>query len=155
MNKSNLYKEGINKNNYSQINYNNKVKDNETEVKNSNIENGAGEAQKNANHEKINNWFKSLVFQNNNKENIQDKKKISLINNKNYRNYLIQLIFQYNLTSDEFLKYLKEESMEKLAKITNQILSKISKTEFLMGKLITCCSISYYTIDNNKKKDTF
>ena len=156
LNTNNLYKENINKNNNYQNNYdNNKVKDNGIKVLNNNFENGKEETQKNINYEKINNWFKYLCFPNNNKENIQDKEIISLINNKNYRSYLIQLIFQYNLNSDEFLKYIKEEFMEKLAKITNQILSKISRDEFLMGKLITCCCFSYYTIDINTKKRYF
>ena len=156
LNTNNLYKENINKYNNYQNNYdNNKVKDNGIKVLNNNFENGKEETQKNINYEKINNWFKYLCFPNNNKENIQDKEIISLINNKNYRSYLIQLIFQYNLNSDEFLKYIKEEFMEKLAKITNQILSKISRDEFLMGKLITCCCFSYYTIDINTKKRYF
>ena len=42
--------------------------------------------------------------------------------------------------------------MEKLANIVNNILAKINRDEFIMGKLITCSCFSYYTIDKNTKK---
>ena len=48
------------------------------------------------------------------------------------------MIFQYNIPSDEFLKYLEEDEMEKLAVITNQILSKMIRDEFMLAKLLTC-----------------
>ena len=62
------------------------------------------------------------------------------------------MIFQYHLTSDEFLKYIKEESMEKLANVTKEILSKVNRDEFIIGKLITCSCFNYYSIDKNTKK---
>jgi hypothetical protein len=97
-------------------------------------------------------WFKYLCFPNNKIEKIKDNEIISLIDNKKCRCYLINMIFQNNLTSDDFTKYIKEESMVKLANITDHILSKINRDEFIMGKLITCSCFNYYTIDKNTKK---
>ena len=62
------------------------------------------------------------------------------------------MIFQYNLSSEDFLKYIKEESMQKLANVTFNILSKINRDEFIIAKLITCACFDYYTIDKNTKK---
>lgn len=61
------------------------------------------------------------------------------------------MIFQYNIPSDEFLKYLEEDAMEKLAIVTNQILSKMNRDDFMLAKLITCSCFNYYTIDKNTK----
>ena len=119
------------------------------------IQNENGTKQKKVNYMKIDDWFKYISFPNNKILNIRDNEIIPLLDNKNYRSYLIILIFQYHLSSDEFLKYIKEEAMEKLANVTNHILSKINRDEFIMGKLITCACFSYYTIDKNTKKIYF
>ena len=119
------------------------------------IENEDGIRQKKVNYQKIDNWFKYVSFPNNKVVNVKDNEIIELLDNKNYRCYLINMIYQYNLSSDEFLKYIKEESMIKLANITTNILTKISRDEFIMGKLITCACFNYYTIDKNTKKIYF
>ena len=119
------------------------------------IQNENGTKQKKVNYMKIDDWFKYISFPNNKIINIRDNEIIPLLDNKNYRSYLIILIFQYHLSSDEFLKYVKEEAMEKLANVTNHILSKINRDEFIMGKLITCACFNYYTIDKNTKKIYF
>ena len=116
------------------------------------IENEDGIKQKKVNYQKIDNWFKYVSFPNNKVVNINDNEIIELLDNKNYRCYLINMIYQYNLSSDEFLKYIKEESMLKLANIASNILTKIGRDEFIMGKLITCACFNYYTIDKNTKK---
>ncbi len=116
------------------------------------IENEDGIKQKKENYPKIDNWFKYVSFPNNKVPNIDDNEIIELLDNKNYRCYLINMIHQYNLSSDEFLKYIKEESMIKLANITSHILIKIGRDEFIMGKLITCACFNYYSIDKNTKK---
>ena len=116
------------------------------------IENEDGIKQKEINYQKIDNWFKYVSFPNNKMVNINDNEIIELLDNKNYRCYLINMIYQYNLSSNEFLKYVKEESMIKLANITSNILTKIGRDEFIMGKLITCACFNYYTIDKNTKK---
>ena len=77
----------------------------------------------------------------------------NLINDKNIRCYLIKLLFQYYLSSDDFLKYIKEQSMERLALIISEILVKINRDEFNIGKLLTCVCFNYYTIDKNTKKN--
>ena len=119
------------------------------------IINEDGVKQKSINYKKIDNWFKCICFPNNKVEIINDDDIISLLEDINYRNYLINIIFQYHLSSDEFLKYIKEKSMEKLANVTNNILLKINRDEFIMGKLITCACFSYYSIDKNTKKIYF
>ena len=119
------------------------------------IINEDGIKQKEMNYKKIDNWFKYISFPSNKVENINDNEIISLIEDIKYRNYLINIIFQYHLNSDEFLKYIKENSMEKLANVTNNILLKINRDEFIFGKLITCACFSYYSIDKNTKKMYF
>ena len=116
------------------------------------IQNENGIKQKKINYIKIDDWFKYICYPNNKSVKINDNEIIFLLNNNNYRNYLINLIFQLHLSSDEFLKYIKEESMEKLANVVNNILAKVNRDEFIMGKLITCACFSYYTIDKNTKK---
>ena len=148
------YKDNIKKDtNYEDLycDYNDDEDENEEKIQ---IKNEDGSIQKNINYIKMDNWFKYICFPNK-KEIIKDNEMISLLENKNYRCYLINLIFQYNLTSDDFLKYIKEESMEKLAIIINQILSKINRDEFIMGKLVSCICFNYYTIDKNTKKIYF
>ena len=116
------------------------------------IEKADGIKQKKVNCQKIDNWFKYVCFPNNKIPKINDNEIIPLLGNKNYRCYLINMIYQYNLSSDDFLKYIKEESMIKLANITSHILAKISRDEFIMGKLITCACFNYYTMDKKSKK---
>ena len=114
--------------------------------------NEEGGIQKKKSYVKMDDWFKCVCFPNNKNAKITDNEIITLLDDKKYRCYLINMIFQYNLTSDEFIKYIKEESMEKLANVTNQILSKINRDEFIMGKLITCSCFNYYTVDKHTKK---
>ena len=116
------------------------------------IINQDGTKQKNGNYIIMDNWFKFLCNPYKKKEKIKGSDIVKLLDNKNYRTYLIQMIFQYNIPSDEFLKYLEEDAMEKLAIITNQILSKMNRDEFMLAKLITCSCFNYYTIDKNTKK---
>ena len=116
------------------------------------IINQDGTKQKNGNYILMDNWFKFLCNPYKKKEKIKGSDIVKLLDNKNYRTYLIQMIFQYNIPSDEFLKYLEEDAMEKLAIITNQILSKMNRDEFMLAKLITCSCFNYYTIDKNTKK---
>ena len=116
------------------------------------IANEEGILQKKLSYSKIDDWFKYICFPNNKFKIIPDNEIISLLENKNCRIYLINMIFQYHLTSDEFLKYIKEESMEKLANVTKEILSKVNRDEFIIGKLITCSCFNYYSIDKNTKK---
>ena len=116
------------------------------------IKNEDGIKKKDKNYEKMDNWFKYVCFPNNKSVNIDDNEIINLLENRKYRSYLINVIFQYNLSSDEFLKYIKEESMQKLTNVTNNILSNINRDEFIAGKLITCSCFNYYTIDKNSKK---
>ena len=100
----------------------------------------------------MDNWFKYICFPNNKSININDDEIIILLENGKYRSYLINLIFQNNLSSDEFSKYIKEESMQKLANVVNNILLYINRDEFIMGKLITSSCFNYYTIDKIQKK---
>jgi len=116
------------------------------------IENEEGTAQKKTDYIKMDDWFKDVCSPNNKVSKIKDNEIIDLLDEKSYRSYLINMLFQYYLTCDEFTKYIKEESMEKLAIVTNHILSKINRDEFIMGKLITCSCFNYYTIDKNTKK---
>ena len=148
---NNKYKKSLSKDNSDETNeeYNN------NSYEDIYIINEDGTKQKEMNYKKIDNWFKYISFPNNKVENINDNEIISLIEDIKYRNYLINVIFQYNLNSDEFLKYIKENSMEKLANVTNNILLKINRDEFIIGKLITCACFSYYSIDKNTKKMYF
>ena len=116
------------------------------------IENEEGTTQKKTDYIKMDDWFKYICFPNNKVAKIKDNEIIDLLDEKSYRCYLINMLFQYNLTCDEFTKYIKEESMEKLAIVTSHILSKINRDEFIMGKLITCSCFNYYTVDKNTKK---
>ena len=116
------------------------------------IENEDGIKQKKLDYSKIDDWFKYICFPNPKLVNIQDNEIISLLDNRNFQIYLIIMIFQYHLSTEEFLKYIKEEAMDKLANITNQILMRINRDEFILGKLITCSCFNYYSIDKNTKK---
>ena len=116
------------------------------------FKNEDGLMQKKLEYALIDSWFKYISFPNSKTKNINDDEIIALLGNKNYRSYLICMIFQYNLSSEDFLKYIKEESMQKLANVTFNILSKINRDEFIIAKLITCACFDYYTIDKNTKK---
>ena len=114
--------------------------------------NEEGELQKEFKYAKIDDWFKYICFPNNKVKNVGEKELINLLNEKNLRCYLIKMIFQYYLSSDDFMKYIKESSMERLAFIVNILLQKINRDEFMMGKLLTCSCFNYYTIDKNTKR---
>ena len=148
---NNKYKKSLSKDNSDETN----EECNNNSYEDVYIINEEGTKQKKMNYKKIDNWFKYISFPNNKVENINDNEIISLIEDIKYRNYLINIIFQYHLNSDEFLKYIKENSMEKLANVTNNILLKINRDEFIIGKLITCACFSYYSIDKNTKKMYF
>jgi hypothetical protein len=111
--------------------------------------------KKNNNYIKMDEWFQGICFPNKKSELIDSNQIISLLSNKNYRTYLIKLIFQYNLTSDEFYKYIKEESMEKLTIVIFHILIKINRDEFILGKLITLTLFNYYSYDKKARKNYF
>ena len=117
------------------------------------FKNEDGILQKEIKYATIDNWFKYICFPNNKSKNINDDEIKNLINDKNIRCYLIKLLFQYYLSSDDFLKYIKEQSMERLALIIGEILVKINRDEFNIGKLLTCVCFNYYTIDKNTKKN--
>jgi hypothetical protein len=151
---SNKYKDNINA--YKDDYYHDIQPENNDEEEDENeniyIINQDGTKQKNDNYLLMDNWFKFLCNPNKKKEKIKGSEIVKLLDNKSYRTYLIQMIFQYNIPSDEFLKYLEEDAMEKLAIIMNQILSKMNRDEFILAKLITCSCFNYYTIDKNTKK---
>ena len=116
------------------------------------FKNEDGDLQKKASYAKIDNWFKYICFPNNKNKYVNESEIISLLNDNNLRCYLIKLLYQNYLSSDDFLKYIKEQQMEKLTLVVNIILEKINRDEFMMGKLITCSCFNYYTIDKNTKK---
>ena len=111
-----------------------------------------GILQKEINYAKIDDWFKYLCFPNNKVKNVGDEEIIYLLNKKELRYYLIKMLFQYQLSSDEFRKYIKEQSMERLAKIVKFLLQKLKREEFKLGKLLTCSCFSYFTLDKSTKK---
>lgn len=111
-----------------------------------------GITQKEIRITKIDNWFKYICFPNNKVKDINDNEIKVLLNDNKIRNYLIKMIFQYHISSDDFIKYLREQSLLRLAFIINIILQKIGRDEFKIGKLLTCVCFSYYTIDKNTKK---
>ena len=114
--------------------------------------NEEGILQKEAKYVKVDNWFKYICFPNNKVKNEDDKEIIMLLNDNKVRCYLIKLLFQYHISSDDFMKYIREQSMLRLTSIINTILQRIGRDEFKIGKLLTCVCFSYYTIDKNTKK---
>ena len=108
--------------------------------------------QKQIKYAKIDEWFKSICSPNNKVQKVNQSEIITLLNEKRLRSYLIELLFQYYLSSDEFSKYIKDQSMEKLTFIVNILLQKLERDEFKMGKLLTCSCFNYYTFDKNTKK---
>jgi len=127
---------------------------NELEKNNENLYfiNEDGMPQKQIKYAKIDEWFKSICSPNNKVQKVNQSEIITLLNEKKFRSYLIELLFQYYLSSDEFSKYIKDQSMEKLTFIVNILLQKLERDEFKMGKLLTCSCFNYYTFDKNTKK---
>ena len=127
---------------------------NELEKNNENLYfiNEDGMPQKQIKYAKIDEWFKSICSPNNKVQKVNQSEIITLLNEKKLRSYLIELLFQYYLSSDEFSKYIKDQSMEKLTFIVNILLQKLERDEFKMGKLLTCSCFNYYTFDKNTKK---
>ena len=111
-----------------------------------------GIIQKEIKYAKIDNWFKYICFPNNKVKSIDDNEIILLLNDNKLRCYLIKMLCQYHLSSDDFIKYIREQSMLRLTIIVNIILEKIGRDEFKIGKLLTCVCFNYYTIDKNTKK---
>ena len=111
-----------------------------------------GILQKKVKYAKIDEWFKSICFPNNKVQNVSQNEIITLLKEKKLRSYLIRLLFQYYLSSDEFSKYIKDQSMDKLTFIVNILLQKLDRDEFKQGKLLTCACFNYYTFDKNTKK---
>ena len=114
--------------------------------------NEEGLLQKEIKYSTIDEWFKSICFPNSKYKTISEKEIISLLENENLRCYFIKMLFQYYLSSDDFFKYIKEQSMNKLATIIYILLQKINRDEFKLGKILTCSCFNYYTIDKNSKK---
>ena len=111
-----------------------------------------GLPQKLIQYAKIDDWFKSICFPNNKVQNVNQNEIINLLNQKNLRYYLIKLLYQYYLSSEDFQKYIKDQSMDKLTTIVNILLQKLERDEFNIGKLLTCTCFNYYTFDKNTKK---
>ena len=130
---------------------NNEVEKHEKE-ENIYFKNGDGILQKEIKYAKIDDWFKYICFPNSKVKIVNESDIIGLLNDKNLRYYFIKMLYQYYLSSDDFNKYIKEQSMNKLTMIVNIILQKMNRDEFMMGKLLTCSCFNYYTIDKNTKK---
>ena len=114
--------------------------------------NEEGLPQKFIQYTKIDQWFKYICFPKYKIQNMNQNEIITLLNDKNLRYYLIHLLFQNYLSSDDFLKYINDQVMGKLTSIVYILLQKLDRDEFKIGKLLTCSCFNYYTFDKNTKK---
>ena len=113
-----------------------------------NSETNDNDYQKEPNLQTIDNWF-GWVCSPNKIKKCQENDVLNLINNRIYRKYFIELLFQNYLTSDNFLKFIIEQPIYNLAIIVNQILNNITENEYYDAKLVTLACVNYYSYNIN------